>query len=48
MYNDFVQDLGILLSDLFKIWNYKTFGVLLAICGCYMVVKLVRSMFNLL
>ena len=48
MYSDFVNSIGQLIADLFTIWNYKTFGVILAICGCYMAVKIVRSLFNLL
>ena len=48
MYNNYINYIGNLIADLFKIWSYDTFGVLLAMCGVYMCVKLVRGMFNLL
>lgn len=46
MYNTFLNSISALLSDLFTIWGYKTFGTLLAMCGLYMCVKLVVGMFN--
>lgn len=46
MYNTFLNAISDLISDLFTIWGYKTFGTLLAMCGLYMCVKLVTGLFN--
>lgn len=42
--NLFIENLGNLLADLFVIWSYPSFALLLTVIGCYMAVCLVRNM----
>lgn len=41
-WNDYVNAVGNLLYDLFRIWEYPTFGLLLLFVGLYFAVLLIR------